>query len=450
MGSSQLILTCSSEKSDSSEEDCSDVTNWKLLAYSKQKARPAVVSSESEDGEPTSEQESADLYEESNVGAAGFFDDEAMEASLSSEEGEMEWESSAGSEEGDGGEGFILDEAEDENVHDMHKRKREERKRAVIVYSSEEEEEAEEEEEEEEEEDISEATTPPAVVDSTESDQDIGVGKMKKRPKLLQSSDEDGSDGSLEDESSDASSSSEIAGRDASTRDAGSRLSTEENVGVLKWKEGLSEKAKESYDHRKSSSADLRKMIYPDADTPPSSERRDGSELKEVVGGLFSVARKQERSILHQEDSSVIARTVSRDWTDPEVCAEVKSLFVTGNWGEESARTLLKQDDEMYGDFEDLETGERHVTFEEPGLEGKEDEQSRLKKKKSLKTSFDSEYDDGEGGSGGYLEDLKKEVSEQEERNRAEFEGMDDQTRVMYEGVRPGCYVRMEIKGSGC
>ena len=55
-------------------------------------------------------------------------------------------------------------------------------------------------------------------------------------------------------------------------------------------------------------------------------------------------------------------------------------------------------------------------------------------------------YDEEEGGRGTYYEDLKKEVSEQAETNRSEFTGLREEVRVQYEGMRPGCYVRMEIK----
>lgn len=34
--------------------------------------------------------------------------------------------------------------------------------------------------------------------------------------------------------------------------------------------------------------------------------------------------------------------------------------------------------------------------------------------------------------------------------NRAEFEGLDDETRVQYEGYRPGMYVRMEFDNFPC
>lgn len=60
---------------------------------------------------------------------------------------------------------------------------------------------------------------------------------------------------------------------------------------------------------------------------------------------------------------------------------------------------------------------------------------------------YDEEQEEaGEGGA--YYEDLKKEVSEQAEANRSEFTGLREEIRVKYEGLRPGCYVRMEIKGN--
>ena len=62
-----------------------------------------------------------------------------------------------------------------------------------------------------------------------------------------------------------------------------------------------------------------------------------------------------------------------------------------------------------------------------------------------MKAAFDSEYD--EEGGGGYLEGLRQEASEQAQLNQAEFSGVDEQARLQYEGVRPGSYVRMEVKG---
>ena len=67
----------------------------------------------------------------------------------------------------------------------------------------------------------------------------------------------------------------------------------------------------------------------------------------------------------------------------------------------------------------------------------------------SLQTQFDAAYDDeeGEGGEASYYDDLKREVAEQAEVNRSEFAGVRDEVRVQYEGVQPGQYVRLEVKG---
>lgn len=177
------------------------------------------------------------------------------------------------------------------------------------------------------------------------------------------------------------------------------------------------------------------------------------AEEAPAIGGLFQLAKKQQLSSYHMEDSSLLlaSAAISRDWS-AQPSATVKSLFVTGNWGAESAQAQLDEDDALYGDFEDLETGGKGEGQE--GDEGKavgggqeEDEKSRMEKKKKLKEAFNAGYDDDEEEGGGYLEDLKRAVSEQEQRNKAEFEGMDDRARLQLEGIRPGHYVRIELKG---
>lgn len=124
----------------------------------------------------------------------------------------------------------------------------------------------------------------------------------------------------------------------------------------------------------------------------------------------------------------------------------------------------------------------------------------RLDKKRRLKERFDAEYDDGDAT---YFDDLKEEMQKQAEvllwafwsdadyslttwfcefscdilskgkrrcigsfvrfnvlrkcfsflspqLNRAEFEDVDDETRVLYEGFRPGMYIRLEISSIPC
>lgn len=45
---------------------------------------------------------------------------------------------------------------------------------------------------------------------------------------------------------------------------------------------------------------------------------------------------------------------------------------------------------------------------------------------------------------------MKSLMSEQAERNRKEFESLNPEQRLTYEGAQPGTYVRLEIKVRTC
>lgn len=256
-------------------------------------------------------------------------------------------------------------------------------------------------------------------------------------------------------------------GENESTSDAEEAESDKDTPGSLKWKRDLLTKAREAYDRRNKWGTSLRKLVYSDlplnhgkGEKSDDTQNQENDDESSKFGGLFQLAKKKEAlSMNHRADTSLPDSrgviTLSCDWSDSLIAPTIKNLFVTGGWGEQDAKALLEEDEAMYGDFEDLETGVKQgssVVMESAkdgqGESLEDEDQRRLKKKKSLKAAFDVEYDDKTGGEGGYLEDLKREVSEQEQRNRAEFEGLDEQTRVQYEGFRPGTYVRMEIKGS--
>ena len=72
---------------------------------------------------------------------------------------------------------------------------------------------------------------------------------------------------------------------------------------------------------------------------------------------------------------------ILRDWDSEEVRLSIRDCFVTGKWrGDEDAETLLRMDDEdldneeeVDGDFEDLETGEVHRAAD--GKAGEEEEE---------------------------------------------------------------------------
>lgn len=440
------------------------ISSRHLRAYCKQKARrPEGEGNEGEgegsegEAETTSNNEFSsgdngsisEASESADIGTSGFLDDEAMEVELSSEE----WEEGSGeSEESDEGEegsedgGFIVDEALDEEVYQAKKRQR----RARFMSDTE---------------TNSESGLVPKRHCGTESKDT--APRTKER---ACSDDEDGEESAGgEDDSVIGDSDGQASSIPSPDNSAGVRNSprskkpaaaapANEGGGVssregLQWKRDLSLKASTSYRHRHSSAANLRKLIYSEASLPGEEVDEEGEEDAEEIGGLFQLLKKKALTVFHKEDSSRLPNSaLCRDWSDPGVAAAAKSVFVTGSWGAEGAQALLDEDDALYGDFEDMENaGEdergRKKEVEEEAPREEDKEKKRLEKKKRLKVAFDVGYDDeGEGG-GTYLDDLRKEVSEQEQRNKAEFEGMDEQARLQYEGVRPGYYVRLELKG---
>lgn len=410
------------------EESDDPITSGQLRACCKQKARPRPHFSETEEEQEEEEEDNdscegesvSEASESADVGISGFLDEEALEAELSSSE---EWEEGSGGSEVEGessdsdyeGRGLIIEEAEDEEEYQARKRRR------ARVLSD---------DGDDDEDDVvsdGEVSTGSKEDGVLCSSGDRGVARAAKRHKACVVSDDTSEQGSWNEEEE------------------------EEEEGMSEEGGGESDDAE---------SEDEKEARREEREASLTEEEEEEGEKQPVIGGLFQLAKKTALALCHQEDTSLVHRhaTLSsssprppppllRDWTEPGVVSAAKCLFVTGDWGAEGARALLAEDDALYGDFEDMETGEREVG-EMPG-EGKDEDQLRLEKKKRLKTAFDVGYDEGEGPGGGtsHLEELKKEVSEQERRNRAEFESMDEQTRLQYEGVRPGYYVRVELKG---
>lgn len=205
------------------------------------------------------------------------------------------------------------------------------------------------------------------------------------------------------------------------------------------------------------------------------------------MGGLFKTTSRENEE--QQKDKSLrdapeccfieqYGESV-RDWLEPENKNLIRNSFVTGKWKKsENAEELLRLDDlsdadsEKYGDFEDLETGEKVTATDknpkepENGMNEEENSGKRkfsrieeenmskkelVAKKMKLKEKFDAEYDnpDKDGritGDHQYYEELKTTAHRQSELNKKEFANLDDQTRIEIEGFRAGLYVRIGFK----
>lgn len=219
----------------------------------------------------------------------------------------------------------------------------------------------------------------------------------------------------------------------------------------------------------------LKKYIYGQV---KEEKKAAEEEVEDHIGGLFlrvskpksGMSRRSSQANMDELDTSRYIPPVLRDWSSSELLESIRDCFMTGEWKDDkNAESLLKLDDEdedLYGDFEDLETGQKFsAPSSEDIKEGKsgkdidenvvpevEKEKTKreklLEKKRRLKEMFDSEYDGKDDGD--HFDTLKAELSQQAQLNRSEFEGLDEETRVQYEGFRAGMYVRLEFTKFPC
>uniref|UniRef100_A0A8C3ABE1 BMS1 ribosome biogenesis factor n=1 Tax=Cyclopterus lumpus TaxID=8103 RepID=A0A8C3ABE1_CYCLU len=233
------------------------------------------------------------------------------------------------------------------------------------------------------------------------------------------------------------------------------------SAGGLKWKEGLQQKASDAFLRQQQAAPNLRKRVYGSV-----VEVDDSEDEEQELGGLFRVSRPQNSKKFQANavDSSRFSPDASHNWELEEMLNSIRDCFVTGKWDEsQDAATLLKEDGER-GEAIHSDDGSSCIACDQQNSENDDDDDDqeesvvkvddkeamknkRLEKKQRLKERFDSEYDDGDAT---YFDDLKEEMQKQAELNRAEFEDVDDETRVQYEGFRPGMYVRLEIPSLPC
>ncbi|XP_059476244.1 ribosome biogenesis protein BMS1 homolog [Neocloeon triangulifer] len=257
-------------------------------------------------------------------------------------------------------------------------------------------------------------------------------------------------DDELEDEDLQDEEMSDLEGMDGDETAEGS---------AMKWKDNLAQKAALAFQERQATTVSLRKLVYGERSLAKDDSDIEDEEDSAELGGLFHKVnleqgqKVEEKALRNREDVSRFPDpTHQRDWKLEHVRDLIRDCFVTGKWKEEDdAADLLEMDNlDEDGDFEDLETGEKHVSAN-PGMpESAEERRKKLiEKKKKLKEKFDSEYDDKDGGKT-YYDELKQEMSQQAQLNQKEFEGMDDELRVQLEGYRPGMYVRVELANMPC
>jgi len=172
--------------------------------------------------------------------------------------------------------------------------------------------------------------------------------------------------------------------------------------------------------------------------------------------------------VVEEEDAALVDSTracrvggaAAVEWVGEEL-AQLRLQFSVASDRLAGAGTMDEEDEEAFGSFEDLETGEKvedeneaagQTQGEEPGKEEEELENIR-KKKEMLKEAFNMEYD--EGGKSAekgvdYFSQLKEEIDRQAQLTKSAFLDEDPETRAQLEGYRVGTYVRVEVCGVPC
>ncbi|KAE8806066.1 Ribosome biogenesis protein BMS1-like protein [Hordeum vulgare] len=157
-------------------------------------------------------------------------------------------------------------------------------------------------------------------------------------------------------------------------------------------------------------SASLMQLVYGQASAELDNDSgEEGSSDEEIF-----VPKGQKKQVKNElpsfddidaEDYSKFSKVELRDWSNEDLIKSIRDRFVTGDWSKASLRGREvdengEGDEEIDGDFEDLETGEVHKSQAAENAAGKpgvhkEDElkveELRLKKL-ALKAKFDSEY----------------------------------------------------------
>ncbi|KAL8227115.1 hypothetical protein R6Q57_016947 [Mikania cordata] len=227
----------------------------------------------------------------------------------------------------------------------------------------------------------------------------------------------------------------------------------EENMGnSSKWKESLLERTVSRqttnlmqlvYGKSETKSND---SSYENIDASVSSDDDDDDEFfKPKNEGKKKSSNGLEGDEVNADDSSKFTNYASiKDWKNGEIIESVRDRFVTGDWSKAAQRGKAAEmenenDDDVFGEFEDLETGEKHEG-DKTGDTNKDidaDVEERRLKKLALRANYSSPPH--------RVLQLKEEAELQRQRNIAELNDLDEATRLDIEGYRTGTYLRLEI-----
>lgn len=253
-----------------------------------------------------------------------------------------------------------------------------------------------------------------------------------------------------------------------------------DDEGTLRWKENLQETARSLHGKKiPYRTAELARLMYNNSLSLEAVLRRWRGEDEETENGdgddeedgFFQKAGEvnDEDRLLPKFDYDEL----EKKWSDPDTFEDLRNRFTTfglkstddGSDDEFDGFDEGDADNEGDGAFEDLETGETHggdQAEEKPEENAKTIEEERTrnaKRREELKLRFEAEdregflngkskvreegAEDEEFGEDDWYDAQKALLEKQQSINRAEFDQLDEISRVRVEGYKAGAYARI-------
>ncbi|KAH8723626.1 hypothetical protein GQ44DRAFT_656123, partial [Phaeosphaeriaceae sp. PMI808] len=276
---------------------------------------------------------------------------------------------------------------------------------------------------------------------------------------------------------------------DSEAEDFGSQDDEDDDEGALRWKDNLRENAAKLHGQKRAYRiTDLAKMMY-NLDLEPIDliKKWTGAKTEDIEAnsddeddGFFKKSKNEHSA---NADDRYIPRfdyeELAEKWEDETNIDALRNRFASGHMnvkggdgenenGDDFEGFDEDQDDEGDGEFEDLETGEKfggEPSEPEEDDEAKTIEEEREKnarRKEELKLRFEEEDREGfmndkadarkeggqeeEFGEDDWYDAQKAMIQKQLDINRAEFDQLDELSRVRVEGHKAGTYVRIVLE----
>ncbi|EOD43613.1 putative ribosome biogenesis protein [Neofusicoccum parvum UCRNP2] len=200
------------------------------------------------------------------------------------------------------------------------------------------------------------------------------------------------------------------------------------------------------------------------SDDEGDSEEQDAGEFFKAIKDI-STAESEDRAIPEYDYEAL-----EQKWTDEDNLEALRQRFASARLGkddEDGSDDEFEgiEDDEGDGAFEDLETGEvvgGKESEEDEDAKMQEEREKNARKKEELKLRFEEEDRAGfandktneraeggeeqEFGEDDWYDAQKAAIQKQLDINRAEFEQLDNQSRVRVEGYKAGTYARIVLE----